>query len=177
MSWKRPGKGRDHLQEGCNTTRKEVNGYSTESHLRKSIRGQKSPESNPEPLEIRAAREQAGLTQTEAGKLVYSTLRAWQRWESGERRMHPGLWELFNIKKRLTHNADLRKIPSIHALFISAPTETRPRNSAGFLRLQACIRVNPIAPPISLPSVGSGCIPISARRTPTERESCPRKIR
>ena len=45
-----------------------------------------------------AARAAAGLTQTAAGALVYSSLGAWQQWEAGLRRMHPALWELFNIK-------------------------------------------------------------------------------
>jgi putative transcriptional regulator len=53
---------------------------------------------NPDPADIRAAREKAGLTQTEAGALIYSTLRTWQDWEGGQRRMHPGLMELFEIK-------------------------------------------------------------------------------
>jgi len=57
---------------------------------------------NPTPAEVRAAREAAGLTQTEAAALVCTTLRAWQAWEQegGEyaRRMHAGLWELFLLK-------------------------------------------------------------------------------
>lgn len=53
---------------------------------------------SPAPAEIRAARLAAGLTQTEAGALVYSALRAWQAWEAGERAMHPGLWELYRLK-------------------------------------------------------------------------------
>lgn len=62
-----------------------------------------APGRNPRPDEIRAARERAGLTQTEAAALIQSTLRAWQGWEAtegeqGARRMHPGLWELFQIK-------------------------------------------------------------------------------
>lgn len=57
----------------------------------------------PTPEEVRAAREAAGLTQTEAARLVHGTLRAWQGWEAPEgtpaaRRMHPGLWELFLIR-------------------------------------------------------------------------------
>lgn len=52
----------------------------------------------PTPQAIRSAREAAGLTQTAAGRLVHSSLRAWQQWEAGARRMHPGLWELFCIK-------------------------------------------------------------------------------
>lgn len=57
-----------------------------------------SPAANPEPAEILAAREAAGLTQTEAGALVHSALRSWQQWEAGERRMHPAIWELFLMK-------------------------------------------------------------------------------
>lgn len=59
-------------------------------------RGRSNPASNPTPEQIRAAR--AGLTQTESGRLVYTTLSCWQRWEAGERKMHPAIWELFLIK-------------------------------------------------------------------------------
>ena len=61
-------------------------------------RGPQGPFSNPDPSEIRAAREAAELTQTEAADLVRASLRAWQQWEAGDRRMHPGLWELFRLK-------------------------------------------------------------------------------
>lgn len=53
---------------------------------------------NPAPAEILAAREAAGLTQTAAGALVFTTCRVWQQWEAGDRRMHPAFWELFRIK-------------------------------------------------------------------------------
>jgi len=56
------------------------------------------PARNPSPAEVRAAREAAGLTQTEAAAAIYSTLRTWQDWEAGKARMHPGLWELFGLK-------------------------------------------------------------------------------
>jgi DNA-binding transcriptional regulator YiaG len=59
-----------------------------------------NPASNPSPKEIVEAREAAGLTQTEAGELIYSSLRTWQHWEMGDRRMHPAFWELFQIKLR-----------------------------------------------------------------------------
>lgn len=57
----------------------------------------------PTPEEVVAARQAAGLTQTEAAELVHSKLRAWQCWEAAtdkpdHRRMHPGLWELFLLK-------------------------------------------------------------------------------
>jgi putative transcriptional regulator len=61
-------------------------------------RAHPSPAANPTPEAIRAARAAAGLTQTEAAALIYSGLRAWQEWEAGARRMHPALWELWNLK-------------------------------------------------------------------------------
>ena len=56
--------------------------------------------SNPLPYEIRAARKAAGFSQTAAARLIYCTLRAWQEWEAGNRRMHPALWELWLQKVR-----------------------------------------------------------------------------
>jgi putative transcriptional regulator len=53
---------------------------------------------NPTPLEIESARKAAGLSQAAAAKLVHATLNAWQKWEAGDRRMHPAFWELFRIK-------------------------------------------------------------------------------
>jgi len=44
------------------------------------------------------ARMDAGLTQTEAAILIYCSLGAWQKWEQGDRTMHPAFWELFLIK-------------------------------------------------------------------------------
>ena len=61
-------------------------------------RCQKWSSGSPAPEEIRAAREAAGINQTQAAELVHSGMRAWQMWEAGDRRMHPGLWELFTIK-------------------------------------------------------------------------------
>jgi DNA-binding XRE family transcriptional regulator len=49
-------------------------------------------------FEVKAARQAAGLTQTEAAALVQAELRTWQHWEKGDRDMHPGLWELFQCK-------------------------------------------------------------------------------
>jgi DNA (cytosine-5)-methyltransferase 1 len=40
------------------------------------------------------------MTQSEAARAVGGTMRAWQEWEAGNRRMHPGLWELFQIKSK-----------------------------------------------------------------------------
>lgn len=60
-----------------------------------------APGHNPRPVEIRAARHAAGLTQANAAKLVLSSLRAWEDWEAGRRRMHPAFWELFKLKLQL----------------------------------------------------------------------------
>lgn len=55
----------------------------------------KDPASNPNPTQIRAAREATGLTQTQAAQTIQKTMRAWQDWEAGKRRMHPVLFEVF----------------------------------------------------------------------------------
>lgn len=53
---------------------------------------------HPTPEQIRKARRTLGLTQTQAATHTHSSLRTWQQWEAGARRMHPGLWELFTLK-------------------------------------------------------------------------------
>ena len=52
----------------------------------------------PTAAEIRAGRQAADLTQTQAAELVHANLRSWQKWEGGEREMHPAFWELFQLK-------------------------------------------------------------------------------
>ena len=52
----------------------------------------------PKPEEIVALRYRHGLNQSDFGKLLYAGIRSVQNWESGERDMHPGLWELAQIK-------------------------------------------------------------------------------
>lgn len=61
-------------------------------------RAAKSAARNPSPMEIRSARESAGLTLAAAAALVHASLRSWQQWEAGDRKMHPAFWELFTIK-------------------------------------------------------------------------------
>jgi DNA-binding transcriptional regulator YiaG len=61
-------------------------------------RGARTEASNPTPDQIKAAR--GTMTQKAAADLIHGTERAWQEWEAGNRRMHPGLWELFQIKRR-----------------------------------------------------------------------------
>ena len=56
----------------------------------------------PRAAEVKAAREDAGLTQAQAAAMVFVALRSWQQWESelhgDSRRMPPGLWQLFRLK-------------------------------------------------------------------------------
>ena len=55
--------------------------------------------SSPSPLQIRAARKVAGITQAQAAEVVHShSYRTWQDWERGETAMPVGLWELFLLK-------------------------------------------------------------------------------
>lgn len=52
----------------------------------------------PTSEQVCAAREAAGLTLAAAAALVHANTRSWQKWEAGERAMHPAFWELFLIK-------------------------------------------------------------------------------
>jgi DNA (cytosine-5)-methyltransferase 1 len=56
------------------------------------------PMPSPSATKIRETRIHLGYTQGEAATLLHSSIRAWQFWESGARKMHPGLWELFVVK-------------------------------------------------------------------------------
>ncbi|MFA6213425.1 MAG: hypothetical protein WC714_28570 [Candidatus Obscuribacterales bacterium] len=53
---------------------------------------------NPTPNQIKQARTDAGLTQTQAAALIYKGCRCWQQWEAGSRSMDKALFELFMIK-------------------------------------------------------------------------------
>jgi putative transcriptional regulator len=57
-----------------------------------------SPCRNPSAEEIFALRSALGLTQAASAELVCYTLRAWQFCEAGQRKMHPGIWQLFGLK-------------------------------------------------------------------------------
>lgn len=61
-------------------------------------RGKRTAASTPTPDEIRDWRRARELSAAAAGALVYTSGRAWQLWEAGERRMHPATWELARIK-------------------------------------------------------------------------------
>lgn len=61
-------------------------------------RDKSNPARNPTPDEIRELRESAGLNQTDAAALLYSSQRAWQEWEAGRRRMHPVFFLYFKLR-------------------------------------------------------------------------------
>ena len=52
----------------------------------------------PSHTEVKDARIRAGLTQSQAAALVGVSLRSWQYWEDGGRKMQGSKWELFQIK-------------------------------------------------------------------------------
>ena len=62
---------------------------------------------SPSPGEIAALRYRHGLNQKEFGTLTHSSLRSVQHWESGEREMHPALWELclFKLGEKILESA------------------------------------------------------------------------
>ncbi|HEX8883153.1 MAG TPA: hypothetical protein VF797_01535 [Noviherbaspirillum sp.] len=53
---------------------------------------------SPTAQEVRDLRAQANLTQTEAAAMVGASLRTWQQWEATDGKMHPGLWDLFQMR-------------------------------------------------------------------------------
>ena len=53
---------------------------------------------NPAPEQVKQARKDAGLTQTQAADLIYKSCRAWQQYEKGDRAMDIALFELFMFK-------------------------------------------------------------------------------
>lgn len=58
----------------------------------------RSTSSKPTPAEIRTLRESHGLTAEQAGALVHANAQQWERWERGEKPMHPAIFELATIK-------------------------------------------------------------------------------
>ena len=56
---------------------------------------------SPKPEALVELRAAYGYTQTEAAELCRVTLRAWQWWEAGQRRMPVANWELLLIKAGL----------------------------------------------------------------------------
>lgn len=61
-------------------------------------RNANSMAASPTAAQVRKARLAADLTPQEAGALVYERSQRWLKFENGEARMHPAVWELFNVK-------------------------------------------------------------------------------
>ena len=55
------------------------------------------------PEEVKALRQSAGLSISQAARSVQITDRSWQRYESGERKAPAGLVELFCLKNGLPY--------------------------------------------------------------------------
>lgn len=54
----------------------------------------------PLPEQIKMKRAELKITQESAAHTVHVFKKTWQRWENGEREMHPAFWELFLIKTK-----------------------------------------------------------------------------
>lgn len=52
----------------------------------------------PAQVDVREARLNAGLTQSEAAHLIHVTARSWTHYEGGTRAMPFAAWELFLLK-------------------------------------------------------------------------------
>lgn len=64
----------------------------------------------PTTEQIIAMRKRADLTQTEAATLLHQqTVNGYQKWEYGERDMHPAIYELFVLKVKKIVAAKARK--------------------------------------------------------------------
>lgn len=74
-----------------------------------------TPGRAPTAAQVRAARKAAGLSQTQAAALLWTTLRHWQQWEyEGDnpvvgRKMHPALFDLLRLLTKQATVAQVRK--------------------------------------------------------------------
>jgi len=55
--------------------------------------------------ELKNLREQAGLSRSEAARLIGVADRTWQRWENGEKTLPDGVTELFQRRLRERYDA------------------------------------------------------------------------
>ena len=63
----------------------------------------------PSPDTFRTARKRLGLTQAEAARLAFVSLRAWVKYESGERAIPAPTWALFRVLAGITTLGQLRR--------------------------------------------------------------------
>lgn len=65
----------------------------------------------PAPQIIKSARAEAQLTQSAAAALVHVSVRAWQKWEQGEREMPMSTLHLFLLRANLADRAKSLGLP------------------------------------------------------------------
>ena len=63
----------------------------------------------PSPDTLRATRNGLGLTQAKAAQLAFVSLRAWVKYESGERAIPAPTWALFRLLAGITTLRQLRR--------------------------------------------------------------------
>lgn len=63
----------------------------------------------PTPDTLRAIRTQVGLTQAQAARLAFVSVRAWVKYESGERSIPAPTWALFRLLSGTTTLGQLRR--------------------------------------------------------------------
>jgi DNA-binding transcriptional regulator YiaG len=51
-------------------------------------------EDSPAPADITTLREACGITKAQAARMLRTSWRALQQWETGDREMHPAMWDL-----------------------------------------------------------------------------------
>jgi len=56
--------------------------------------------------QLKKLREELGLSQSEASRLVHVTQRTWARYEAGDRSIPAGVIELFCIKNNIKYSVD-----------------------------------------------------------------------
>lgn len=68
------------------------------NHPNRSKSAPPTDASTPKPDEVRELRRANELTAEQCGAIVHVSGRAWQRWEAGDRPMHPAFFELARMK-------------------------------------------------------------------------------
>jgi transcriptional regulator with XRE-family HTH domain len=63
----------------------------------------------PSPDTLRTTRNGLGLTQAQAARLAFVSLRAWVKYESGERAIPAPTWALFRLLAGITTLGQLRR--------------------------------------------------------------------
>ena len=82
----------------------------------------------PTAAEVQSAREAAGLTRTQAARLIGTTYTQWLRWEQGTRKMGGSRWFCFQqaLEKRRPHLNALKAIRQWSALGLAPATVEQP---------------------------------------------------